>query len=103
MATFEDGIALHICIGAWLICMGTHSPAWPHRSASANRHPFFAVRHVSVMIITLSKTAQNVGSPGYQAPLPKELVQPLALAEDADDPLAVELEARGEGRARGGR
>ena len=61
------------------------------------------VRHVSVMIITLSKTAQNTSSPGYQAPLPKELVQPLALAEDADDPLAVELEARGERNARGGR
>ena len=60
------------------------------------------VRHVSVMIITLSKAPQNVGSPGYQAPLAKELVQPLTLAEDEEDPLTVELEARG-GERSGGR
>lgn len=54
------------------------------------------VRHVSVLTITLSTAAQNSGSPGYQLPLAKELVQPLVLGEDGDDPLALELEARGE-------
>ena len=56
------------------------------------------VRHVSVLTITLSKTAENSSSPGYQLPLPKEMVQPLVLGEDMDDPLALELEARGERR-----
>lgn len=62
------------------------------------------VRHVSVMTITLSKDAQKADSTGYQAPLPKELVQALAPDEDGNDPLALELEVRGErtGQIRGG-
>jgi|LauGreStaDraftv2_3_1035109.scaffolds.fasta_scaffold275343_2 hypothetical protein len=56
------------------------------------------------MTITLSKVALNKDSTGYQAPLPKELVQAVALDDEGNDPLAQELEVRGArtGQIRGG-
>jgi hypothetical protein len=49
------------------------------------------------MSITLSKMPLDMGSTGYQPPLPVDIVQQMS-PEFEEDPLVEELEAKGERR-----
>ncbi|XP_020570858.1 heterogeneous nuclear ribonucleoprotein A1, A2/B1 homolog [Phalaenopsis equestris] len=59
--------------------------------------PLETTRHVSMITITLSKEELDTSSRGYQLPLPKDQVKPLAEFEDDGEDFSG-----GQGRARGG-
>ncbi|KAG6525868.1 hypothetical protein ZIOFF_015839 [Zingiber officinale] len=69
--------------------------------------PLETTRHVSVISITLSKTELDISAVGYQPPLPRDQVKPLAEFnyEGEDSPSGRERGrgGRGRGRARGNR